>query len=125
MEPIAYIFITWMILGIIITVMIVQHLRNKNKPSPTFIIEILQQLIQKSNSIILKQNEMNENLAAIKADLIATKDIVTNVAADVQRLHDVINGAGGMPTQAEWDEVKGIAGDLKTSLQAVDDATPE
>lgn len=75
--------------------------------------------------IIIKLFFMNTELQDIKDKLIAADAKVTKVAADVQRLHDLIAAAGDIPTAAEWQEVKDLAAGLNTSLQAVDDATPE
>jgi ribosomal protein S15P/S13E len=80
---------------------------------------------QQLELLIKKISKMGENLEAIKADLTATKEIVINVAADVNRLHDLINNMGEMPTPEEWEEVITLAAELKTSLQAVDNLTPE
>ena len=68
---------------------------------------------------------MGDNLNEIKAQVQAAQAKVDKVAADVQRLHDLINNAGETPTTEEWNDVKTLVGDLNTALQAVDDVTPE
>lgn len=68
---------------------------------------------------------MSTELDAIKADVIAANEKVTKVAADVARLHELITAGGDVPTAEQWAEVKQLTADLNTSLQAVDDATPE
>lgn len=75
--------------------------------------------------IIIKLFSMSAELNEIKEKLIAADAKVTKVAADVQRLHDLIAAAGEVPTAAEWAEVKALADGLNASLQAVDDATSE
>ena len=85
----------------------------------------LHQEENKLNLIIKKLNHMGINLTEIADSLTAANDKVTKVAADVQRLHDLIAGTGEAPTAAEWQAVKDQAAALNTSLQAVDDATPE
>lgn len=75
--------------------------------------------------IIIKLFFMSEQLNEIKAKLVTANDKITRVAADVQRLHDLIEAAGDIPTEEEWQEVKDLADGLNTALQAVDDSTPE
>ena len=77
------------------------------------------------HSIIHKLNIMGENLNQIKDDLAAANEKVVKIAADVAHLHDLIDNAGETPTAAEWQEVKDAAAALNTSLQSVDDATPD
>lgn len=68
---------------------------------------------------------MSQDLNEIKDQIIAANEKVTKVAADVARLHALIDSLGDVPTAAEWTEVKQLAADLNTSLQVVDDQTPE
>lgn len=68
---------------------------------------------------------MSTELNEIKADLVAAKEKVTKVAADVAALHAKIDAIGDVPTAEEWAEVKALSADLNTSLQAVDDATED
>lgn len=68
---------------------------------------------------------MNENLEEIKASLLAATEKVSKVSADVTLLHTKVDAIPGMPTAEEWAEVKSIAANLNTSLQEVDDKTPE
>lgn len=68
---------------------------------------------------------MGENLNEITAALDAANEKVTKIAADVAHLHDLINGTGETPTAEEWQAVKDKAAELNTSLQAVDDSTPD
>lgn len=75
--------------------------------------------------IIIKLIFMSELLDQIKADLLAANEKVTKIAADVARLHAAIEAMGDAPTAAELAEVKALSADLNTSLQIVDDATPE
>lgn len=75
--------------------------------------------------ILKKLNQMGDNLNEITAALDAANEKVTKIAADVQRLHDLINQTGETPTPEEWQAVKDKAAALNASLQAVDDATPE
>lgn len=75
--------------------------------------------------IIIKLFFMSEALNEIKADLLAANEKVTKIAADVARLHAAIEALGDAPTPEELAEVKALSADLNTSLQAVDDQTPE
>lgn len=75
--------------------------------------------------ITIKLLFMSEVLDQIKADLLAANEKVTKIAADVARLHAAIEALGDAPTAAELAEVKALSADLNTSLQIVDDATPE
>lgn len=82
--------------------------------------------IKSLNSITHKLIRMSEDLNAIKQTLLETKAVVTKVAADVTRLHAKVDAIeGDVPTAEEWQEVKDLAAGLKSSLQAVDDQTPE
>ncbi len=64
-------------------------------------------------------------LDGIAADLLAAKEIVVKVKADVTSLHAKIDALGEAPTQEEIDAVKAESADLVSSLQGVDDQTPE
>lgn len=75
--------------------------------------------------ILLKLSKMGQELDAINAKLDSANEKVAKVAADVAHLHTLIAGTGETPTPAEWAAVKEKADALNTSLQAVDDATPE
>lgn len=75
--------------------------------------------------IIQNLKTMSAQLDAIKADLEAAQALQVKIAADVQRLHDAITALGDAPTQAQLDEVKALSGELVSSLQTTDDATPE
>lgn len=75
--------------------------------------------------ITTKLNQMSLQLDELKAALVAANEKVAKVAADVTRLHEKIDAAGDVPTAEEWAEVKTLAEDLNTSLQAVDEKTPE
>lgn len=76
--------------------------------------------------IIKKLNKMGQNLDELNAKLDQATAKVTAIAADVQRLHDLIsNTTGETPTAAEWQAIKDKADSLNASLQAVDDQTPE
>lgn len=66
-------------------------------------------------------NEINE----IKDVLVATKEIVTNVKADVELLHTKIGQVNSnSPTADQWTEIKNIANGIKDTLTEVDDLTP-
>lgn len=75
--------------------------------------------------IIIKLFFMSEELNEIKAALETANTKVAAIAADVQRLHDIIAAAGDIPTEEEWNEVKTLANGLNSALQAVDEQTPE
>ena len=75
--------------------------------------------------IIIKLFFMSEELNAIKADLEASKLSTEKIAADVTGLHAKIDAVVGVPTAAEWAEVKALSGELVTSLAAVDAQTPD
>lgn len=79
---------------------------------------------EKLNYIIKTLNKMGKNIDEIKQGLADATAKVEKVAADVQRLHDTIANAD-VPTQAEWDEIKASVATLNSSLQTVDDTTPE
>ena len=72
--------------------------------------------------ITIKLFFMSETLNEIKADLLAANEKVTKIAADVARLHEAIEA---LPNSQELAEVKDLSAALNTSLQAVDDTTPE
>lgn len=76
--------------------------------------------------IIIKQFFMSEQLDSIKSALVSAQEKVTKIATDVALLHAKIDAIGaGVPTPDQWAEVQQLATDLNTSLQVVDDATPE
>ena len=68
---------------------------------------------------------MSVELDAIKADLVAAKVSSDKIAVDVTSLHTKIDGIAGVPTAAEWAEVKALSSELVTSLAAVDAQTPD
>lgn len=69
---------------------------------------------------------MNQDLQAIKSDLITTKEKLTKIDADVTRLYDRINSiTGELPTAAEWAEVKQLAGEARSQATAIDERTAE
>lgn len=76
--------------------------------------------------IIIKIFSMSEQLDAIKGALVSAQEKVTKIAADVALLHSKIETIGeSVPTTEQWAEVQQLASDLNTSLQVIDDATPE
>ncbi len=77
------------------------------------------------NSIIQKLNQMSEAGEEIKQALTDAKAKVAKVADDVARLHAKIDALGANPTAEEVAEIKEMSADLNSSLQAVDDSTPE
>lgn len=66
-----------------------------------------------------------EAIQQLKEQLIAANAKVAKVSADVDLLHTKIDALPEAPTAEELAEVKQLAADLNTSLQAVDDKTPE
>lgn len=77
------------------------------------------------NLILKNQQKMNQDLEQIKSDLTAANDKVAKVKADVTLLHTKVDAIADQPTAEEWAEVKTLSGKLNTSLQEVDDQTPE
>jgi len=80
---------------------------------------------QSLNSIIQKLNQMSEAGDEIKQALTDAKAKVAKVADDVARLHAKIDALSTNPTAEEVTEIKEMSADLNSSLQAVDDSTPE
>ena len=79
----------------------------------------------KLDSIIQKLNQMSEAADQIKQALADAQAKVTKIAADVALLHSRIDALSTNPTADEVAEIKTLAADLNSSLQAVDDSTPE
>lgn len=79
------------------------------------------------DKILQKLEQMANELESIKEKLIAADVKIDKVAADVARLHEIINNnpGGELPAQEQWDEVVALANSLNDKLQAVDDSTPE
>jgi hypothetical protein len=76
--------------------------------------------------ITIKILKMSEQLDSIKGALVSAQEKVTKIAADVALLHAKIDAIGAsVPTAEQWAEVQQLATELNTSLQVVDDATPE
>lgn len=68
---------------------------------------------------------MGENLNVIKQQLADADVKADKIAADVLKLHNLIQGTGETPTPAEWQEVKDAATNLNNKLQGIDDQTEE
>lgn len=87
------------------------------------------QILSEINILKLQLHKMGQNLSEIKQALADASLKADKVAADVQKLHDLIQNTGGgsgeTPTPEEWQEVKDAAAALNAKLQSVDDATPE
>ncbi len=77
------------------------------------------------NSIIQKLNQMSEAGEEIKQALADAQAKVSKIATDVALLHSKIDALSTNPTADEVAEIKSLAADLNSSLQAVDDSTPE
>lgn len=78
-----------------------------------------------NQTIISKLNQMSQSAAEIKQALADAQAKVTKVAADVTALHAKIDALGDAPTADEINEIKAMAADLNSSLQAVDDQTAD
>jgi len=75
--------------------------------------------------ILIKQHKMSQELDAIKAGVIAAQEKVVKVAADVTLLHAKVDAIIDVPTAEQWAEVQQLTADLNSSLQVIDDQTPE
>jgi hypothetical protein len=89
------------------------------------VIILLSRISFKQSLIIKKLHKMSTELDGIKQDLADSTALVQKVKADVELLHAKIDALGDAPTPAEIAEVKQMSADLKDSLSAVDDLTPE
>jgi uncharacterized protein YfcZ (UPF0381/DUF406 family) len=69
-----------------------------------------------------KLNCMSTEAQEIKQALEDAKAKVAKVAADVALLHSKIDA---LPNTTELAEIKALSAELNTSLQAVDDSTPD
>lgn len=74
--------------------------------------------------IIKNQNKMSDLLESIKADLMASHELVKNVGADVNLLHEKLAALeAGQISQEQLDELKGLSGNLVERLTVVDEKT--
>lgn len=69
---------------------------------------------------------MGDQLESIKADLMASHELVKKVGADVNLLHEKIAALeAGQVTQEQLSELKQLSGNLVERLTVVDEKTPE
>lgn len=75
--------------------------------------------------IILKLFKMSPELEEIKANLIKSNELTAAIKADVAKLDGTISQLGNAPSVEELQQVKQLSADLVSSLQSVDDLTPD
>lgn len=73
----------------------------------------------------LKQIKMSIELDGIKADIAKASELAISIKADIVKLDSTIAGLGNAPSVEELQALKLQSADLVSSLQSVDDLTPD